>query len=199
MMQRFHRGQLIHLLRKLRTGTSWKLKWRSRSVSYHVHKTSTKRFCFFSSFVWLWLTCRKKMRSWKETQLWTNSSGRYTRMRMRIWGERWANHLWVSLFMEYCKSFVLLIDSFMVFGFWTMSRWNRMGQCCQQTGKRLGLRQSRVLLRMAWSSRNGRSDLIWYDDPFLFMQLWILPKCRQILKPGPFLPVMRILRFLLFC
>lgn len=50
MMQRFRRGQLIHLLRKLRTGTSSKLKWRNRSVSYHKSLDQTYLFFLFFLF-----------------------------------------------------------------------------------------------------------------------------------------------------
>lgn len=87
-------------------------------------------YCFFFSFCLIsWLICRRRMRSWMETQHWTSFSVRYTRVQMRIWGEQWANHLWVIYILfgliifhgNYVESFVLLIwliCGFRVFGQW---------------------------------------------------------------------------------
>ncbi|XP_033144245.1 protein SGT1 homolog A isoform X2 [Brassica rapa] len=62
----------------------------------------------------------------------------------------------VSIYLLFGLS---LLMEFLMMVFGQMNRWNQMGLYCRQTGKRLGLRQSRALLRMVWSSRNGRSNL----------------------------------------
>ena len=62
----------------------------------------------------------------------------------------------VSIYLLFGLS---LLMKFLMMVFGQMNRWNRMERCCRQTGKRLGLRQSRALLLMVWSSRNGRSNL----------------------------------------